>query len=340
MAKGWDGIQQQAAATAANRERFQQQKLPKLVVGEKSPGPFQIRICEQGPDVNNYPVHEYKVPDGRGGFWNRRFTCLSEVQQPCPGCNAGLKQKRRGVLNVIQRNRPIHRKDKDGKDIQQPDGTFIVDGWQDEVVIVDVGGPTSEMLRKADADYRGLMCRDFVVQFSGDTFQSWTLTPAMDAAGNSSPTSMSENDQVLLARKHDLDLYMKPPTYEEAAKIIVQYGNNSGASPNANAGAPPVPPQGNAMATPGAGFMAGAAVPPGVALPVPQTAFGAAQAQPVPAAVPPTPPPPAAAPVYDPAPVAAPVQQTAPPAAPMPAPAPPAPPVPPQAPPAPVAAPQ
>lgn len=288
MAKGWDNIEQQAAQTAEARQEMQEKRLPELRVNQRNPGPYVIRFLEQGTDVNNYPVHEYKVVQG-GNTYNRNFTCLSEVGQPCPGCEAGLKRKNRGVFNLIQRNRPILRKGQDGKSLKNPDGSYIVDGYQDTVVVANVGGPTADMLRKSDGDYRGLMSRDFQVQFSGDTFQSYFLTPAMDGQGNAVATPLSESDQYLAANKHNLDAYMRPPTYEKAQEIIRKYGQNSGAQIQQPGGYPQgAPPQGNAgQAQPANGFLAGVTQP--LAGP-PASAFGAAQAavapQPVPVSQP------------------------------------------------------
>lgn len=307
MAKGWDPVQQQAAQTAESRERAQQTYLPELKVNQKNPGPYQVRFLEQGQEVSAYPVHEYKVPNTnvQGGVLHKRFTCLSEVGQPCPGCTAGLKRKVRGVFNIVQRNRPVLRKGQDGKAIKDPMGNWIVDGYQDEVVVANVGGPTSEMLRKADGQYHGLMSRDFVIGFSGDTFQAYNMTPALDETGSSNPSPLSQNDQALAAKKHDLDAYMKPPSHEEATKIVQQYGNNSGATNMGAVGGQPTmpgapmgsPPTGNAMqAQPANGFLAGAQIPA-----QPGGAFGAAQVavpQVVPAPAPvPQVPQPAAAPV-------------------------------------------
>lgn len=284
--------------------------------------------------MNNFPIHEYKVPSNGGGQpFTRRFTCLSEVNQICPGCAAGLKVKRRGVYNLIQRNRPVLQRGADKKVLKNPDGSYIVIGYQDEVVVANVGGPTAEMLRKADGQYHGLMSRDFVVQYSGETFQAWNIVPVMDEAGNAIATPMSEIDQALAAKKHDLDKYMKPPTPEEAQKIVMQYGQNSGAQQVAPAGMQQggfVPPQGNAMQAPGAAnqFLAGVPLPQqpqqGYAQPPapPVGAFGAAQQ----VAPPPAPPiqaplvvqqPPAPVqpqqPVQSPAPQAPPVPQAVPP---------------------------
>jgi hypothetical protein len=259
MAKGWDGIEQQAQATAEARARFEQGFKPELKVNEKNPGPYIIRFLEQGPDVNNYPVHEYKVPNPnvRGGVSHRRFTCLSEVGQECPGCSAGMKVKRRGVYNVIQRQRPVFRKDKDGKAIYV-NSEPIIDGHQDEVVIANVGGPTANMLRQLDGKMQGLMSRDFDVTFSGDSFQAWNITGALDGAGNSMATPMSEADMALAANKHNLDEYMKPPTFQEAAQIVAQYGGGSGGG----GGSPAAASQAQAAA-PANAFLAGAEVPAG-----------------------------------------------------------------------------
>lgn len=264
MAKGWNPIEEQAVATQAARERAQQSFLPELRVNAKNPGPYVIRFGEQGQDVNSFPVHEYKEPDGRGGFYSRRFTCLREVGQECPGCQAGMRVKYRGVYNLIQRQRPVFRKDKDGKAIKH-NGQYIIDGYADTVVVANVGGPTAEMLRKADATYRGLMSRDFTVSFSGDTFQSWNLAPVIAEDGSSNATPLSEADQLLLTAKHDLDAYMKPPEPQEAAQLVARYGGNSGAQVG--------PPQAAPQAAPANQFLEGAQLPPGT------NAFGNAVGQ-------------------------------------------------------------
>jgi hypothetical protein len=331
LSKGWDHVEQQAQETAAARQRAQETFLPELKVNANNPGPFIVRFCEQGPDVNSFPVHEYKI-NVQGNWVVRRFTCLSEVGSECPGCKAGLKRKTRGVYNLIQRNRPVLRKGADGKALKNPDGSWVVDGYQDQVVVANVGGPTAEMLRKVDGDYRGLMSRDFQITFSGDTFQSWTLSPVLDAGGSSNPTPLSENDQALLAHKHDLDKYMAPPKFEEAAQIVARYGQNSGANTTGQPGGVGGP-QGTAAATgPANGFLAGA--PAGA----PVNAFGAAAGlppQPQPGGVAPPPPPPA------PAPAPAPVQPPQPQVQPQPGGVqPPSPPAPPQQPPVPAGAPQ
>lgn len=206
-----------------------------LFVSKGNPGPVAIRFLEQGLDVHSYYVHEYKVPDSgvQGGFRTKRFTCSKQDpwNSDCGGCNAGMKRKLRGVFDVIQRQRPVLRRGADGRAMKDNNQQYIVDGYRDEVVIASVGSPTASMLRKADGQYHGLMSRDFIVMYSGDTFQAWNLSPSVDGSGNAMATPMSEADVQLAATKHDLDEFMKPPTPQEAAQIIARYGGNSGAQP-------------------------------------------------------------------------------------------------------------
>lgn len=235
--KGWSAVEENTAATQAARDRAQQSTLPDLKVNARRPGPYVIRFCEQGNEgphaINSFYVHAYNEPDGKGGWYNRYFTCLTEVGVPsnqCPGCIAGLKRKVRGVYNVIERQRPILRRDPATKKaIKTATGDYIIDGHQDQVVVANVGGPTAEMLRKLDGNMGGLMSRDWIVSYSGDNFQAWAINAQVDSAGNSMATSMSESDLALFAAKHDLDAYMKPPTVQDAQQIVNQFGANSGA---------------------------------------------------------------------------------------------------------------
>lgn len=288
LSKGWNKVEQATQASAEARARAELSRLPQLfttaVKVAKGGGPVIVRFLEQNEMVNVFDRHEYRVPDNRGGFFRRQFTCLREVNQECPGCAAGLKIKVRGVYNVIQRNRPVLRIGTDNRPIKGPDQRYIVDGYQDQVVILDVPSTTAEELRKKDASYHGLMNRDLMLSDSGSTFQPWSIEPADIDSGM---VPMSENDQALAAKKHDLDAFMKPPSGPEAQQIVNQYGGNSGAVQQGQAGPPPVGPQGNGGNAQAAnGFLAGAQVPAGMT----GSAFGAAQQVATPAPVPAAPP--------------------------------------------------
>lgn len=295
MAQGTSKIQAHAAAAQEARERAQQSTLPQLytshVKAAKGGKPAIVRFLEQGEEIHSYDRHEYQVPDNRGGFYRRQFTCLKESpwnQPECPGCQAGLKIKLRGVYNLIQRGRAVLRRGPDNKPIKGPDGKYLVDGYQDQVVILDVPSTTATVLTDKDGKYHGLMSRDLLLSDSGETFQPWSIEPADIDSG---PQPMSQNDLVLMAQKHDLDAFMKPPSFDEALQIVRQYGGNSGANNNGG-GQAYTGPQGNAQATGSAnGFLAGAQNPqvPGA----PAGAFGAAAAAVQPPAQPVQPPAPA-----------------------------------------------
>lgn len=236
-----------------------------------------MRFLEQGNDgpdaVNAYDMHEYKVPDARarGGAFTKRFTCFKDTafgnpNAQCPGCSAGLPIKVRAAYNLIQRERPILRKDKDGKVIKNPDGSYIVDGYADEVVFWEVANTTANMIRQKDNKYHGLMSRDLAIGLSGDSFQPYTVEPADIDSG---PQAMSDEDRALAARKKNLDEVFAPSSVQEAAQIVAKYGANSGANSTA---------QGIPSAVSGAQtnpMMAGVQLPPGAA--ISGGAFAAAQ---------------------------------------------------------------
>lgn len=296
MAKGWDRVENAAQESAENRERWAAEaanRKPELFV--KQGESVVVRFLEQGPDINNFAVHEYQVQTAQGPR-RRTFTCLNDKDDgtPCPACAAGMKRKLKGVYNVIQRQRPILRRGQDGKALKDGNNNYIVDGYADAVVILTVPSTTAEVLRQKDAHYQGLMSRDILASKTGSQFQPWNFEPA-DI--NSPAAALSEADLVLLGSKHNLDEFMAPPTFQEAAQTVAKYGNQpaqGGGQPVAAPG-----PQGQ----PGAGnqFLVGGAPPAGA----PANTFGTAQpptqAQP-PVPAQPVAPPPAPAPVAPPAP--------------------------------------
>lgn len=263
MAKGY-GLVKQAAADAEAR-RAQAGNFTHELRGKdirEAGGEVVVRFLEQGnegPDaVNVYPRHEYKVPDSRAksGAFTNHFTCLKETNPnaDCPGCRAGLEIKPQTVYNLIQRNRPVWRKGQDGKPLQDASGNKIPEGQMDDVVYWKCASTTGNMMSRKDNDYRGLMSRDFKLQWTGANYQPYELVPADVDSG---PQEMSENDRALAVKKHNLDEIYKPPSFQDAAQIVAKYGANSGANstsqgiPNATQAA-----QSNPM-------LAGATLPPG-----------------------------------------------------------------------------
>lgn len=288
MAEGWDRVAAAAEEARERQEQWDAQRKPQL--WPKDGGSYQIRFLEQEQSVKNYAQHEYSKQTSRGPQ-RRRFTCLNDKNDgtKCPGCDAGLKIKIRGVFNVIQRQRPVLRRGADGKAVKDGNNNYIVDGHQDEVVIIDFPSTTANMLRQVDADMGGLMSRDVKLsRTSGNQFQPYLVMPADMNAG---AVPMSEADFELAKGKHDLDEFMQPPSFVDAAKIVAEHQGASGQQPVQAAvqtSAPQVDPN-----NPFGGGVQPVAPPPDQA--ATQAAPPPAQPQPVPAAAPQAPP--AAAPV-------------------------------------------
>lgn len=272
MSRGWDRVEQEHAEQQARKEAFDAKGGGHALYSshiKQAPGQeITVRFLEQGQEVNVFDQHQYKVPDvnARGGSRLKRFTCFKEIGvNDCPGCIAGLPIKPRTVFNLIQRGRPILRKDNEGKALKDQSGNYLVEGYADDVVYWEVANTTANMIRKCDNEFRGLMSRDLKIGISGDNFQPYTLMP-VDIDSGTQP--MSETDMALAAKKHDLDKIYAPPTVQEAASIVARYGANSGAT--STQGQMPVALGQQVAPNP---MMAGVTVPAG-------SPFAAAQNQP------------------------------------------------------------
>lgn len=271
MAKGWGLVEQAVAAQEARKQEAGSfgNILRSKQIRESEGAMVVVRFLEQGNEgphaINCYPRHEYKKPDMRasGGAFTDHFTCLRErdPNADCPGCNAGLKIVVRTALNAIQRQRPVLRRDAEGKAIKTPTG-YIIDGYADDVVYWECASTTAEVVRRLDGKYGGLMSRDWELSWTGASFQPYALSPA-DVDGG--PQPMSDADLALAAKRHDLDEIYKPPSFQEAAQIVARFGQNSGGS----ASMPTAVQQGGQSPPMGNEFLAGVNLP--------ANPFGAAQ---------------------------------------------------------------
>lgn len=263
MAKGKGPIQEAAAAAAEQQRRFAEQSVPMLFgkeikAGGPDGGPLIVRFLEQDQDINSFERHPFTKP---GQQYPDLTTCLSEVAVDCPACRAGIKSTRKGAYNLIVRNRAVLRKGADGKVVRAPDGSFIVDGYADQIVVWECSNTTANVLVRADGDYGGLMTRDFQLRYTGNDKNPYDVVPAVIDGGHQ---PMSAEDMALAAKKHDLDKVFAPPKQAEMAELVRKYGANSGAS-GPQAAMPSALPQA-AVHNP---YLAGAQLPP--------NAFAAAQ---------------------------------------------------------------
>jgi hypothetical protein len=215
MAKGWNRVEQEAAEARARQEQWAKQQQPRLFLSDGESA--TVRFLEQDGDIHHYHRHEYMASTSKGQQ-RRQFTCLNDNEDGtrCPGCEAGLKLKTRGCFNVIQRQRPILRKGQDGKAMKDSSNNYIVDGHADAVVIWDCPSTTLDLLRQKDSSYHGLMSRDLVISRTGTQFSPFVIEPADIDSG---AVEMTPEDYDLAKDKFDLDEFMAPPTFSEAAKL-------------------------------------------------------------------------------------------------------------------------
>lgn len=218
--RGQDRVAQATQERQERQKQFDQGSKARTWIDEGKAKVF--RFCEQGPDIHNFAVHPHQMRGKNGKTFTRNFTCLNDKEDgtACPGCEAGADRKIRGVYNVIERDRPVLRTGADGKAVRDSSGSFIVDGYQDAVVVWDVGSITAETIRQMDGDYNGLMSRDFKVsRTGGSSFQPYVFTPADVDAG---AVPLSDADQELVRGKHNLDEVWAPPAFAEGARLIAQ----------------------------------------------------------------------------------------------------------------------
>lgn len=208
------------AQAAMAREQRQASNKPALFMSKNNTGPYVVRFLEQGPDKRIYVVHTYKTPHPNNPTQTitKYFTCLNDKEDgtQCPGCEAGMNTTMKGAYNVIQRDRPQIRRGADKKPIKDGQGKYIVDGQADEVVVWVCAGTTADIIRQKDGDYKGLMSRDVKLLFTGASFQPYSIEVADIDAG---AVPMSEADLKLAESKHNLDEYMAPPGFQDAARI-------------------------------------------------------------------------------------------------------------------------
>lgn len=255
--KGKGPIQERAAAAAEQQRKFAEASVPMLFGKEIKRGgpdgnPLVGRFLEQDEEINSFERHPIQKP---GQQYPDLHTCLSEINMDCPACRGGLKSTRKGAYNVIIRNRAVLRKGADGKAVKAPDGSFIIDGYADQVVVWECSNTTANVLVRADNDYGGLMTRDFQIRYTGNDKNPYDVVPAVIDGG---PQPMSDADLQLAAKKFDLDKVFAPPTQQEMNELVVKYGANSGASGPVAATMPSSVPQ-PAVNNP---YPAGAQLPP------------------------------------------------------------------------------
>lgn len=185
-----------------------------------------IRFLEEGDSFTTFWVH--RLPQQGSRF--PQVPCLDQSPKPsgriaCPGCEEGHKRSFRFAVNVIHRNAPVPKRDKENNNrIVKDSNNKVVytDQLADQVKVWTGGIQVAEDLDHLDGKFGGLTSRDFDIQRSGVKLDTkWRILPA----GDRQP--LTPKDQELVKGKFDLNQLKKPPEYDE----FYSYGGaNAGAA--------------------------------------------------------------------------------------------------------------
>jgi len=270
-----------------------------------------VRLLEQGADLAYASLHKIPVSNRR---YPVDQLCLDQDDQgvPCPYCASPEKEIRSrrtvGFINVLWRGSeayqqynqqlqaqnaqlmaagqapymlytlaPTYKRSQNNIPVRDDQTKQkIVTGYADGVFLWKCSKKVYDLLVQMDQTYRGLMSRDFTVRRHGSTMEDTTyFVDPFDV--NRGEVPMSPVDIALANTKYDLDKFITPPSFEEAAKTLGGAGASQADGQfvrGAGVAVPPPPQVSSAIA----------GLPPGV------NPFAAGQA--MPASQPPIPAPP------------------------------------------------
>lgn len=180
------------------------------------------RFLEQDDDIFWCHMHEVPV---EGRSFGRDVACCDQDKDgtPCPGCERDLPRKFKGFINVIWNNAPIFKRDGDGKMVKDSLGDPVITGHKPQVAVWGSGIRLFEQLDEVNTDYRGLTSRRFKVKRKGEKLDTkYHIAPENVDGG---AQEMSSEEQTLAGTKYDLNLFVKPPTYDEFLKELGEGGS-------------------------------------------------------------------------------------------------------------------
>lgn len=212
-----------------------------------------VRFLEQGDEIAYFSAHRIPVP---GRQYPQDVPCLDQNDDgtPCPACQSEHKGIRgrstKGVFNLIWRGgpavqqlndeirryneqaaasgqpqyplydlAPTYKRNEWGSPEKDQSGQKIITGYADGVFLWKASKTVFQQLVGKDQAYRGLMSRDMTIRRQGTTKDD-TVYFIEPANVNTGEQPMTQEDLVLAQGKYDLDAIMKPPTFEEFAKLL------------------------------------------------------------------------------------------------------------------------
>jgi hypothetical protein len=243
-----------------------------------------VRFLEQGTDIAWASMHRIPM-EGRTYGQDVICLDQEDNGTPCPFCASEHKEIRarstKGFYNVIWRGNaqfqqvnqqimannqqlvaagqmpqptytlaPIYKRNAWNSPEKGPDNKPIILGYDDNIFLWKASKTVHDLIVSKDGVFGGLMSRDFTVRREGagkdDT--KYFIEPLHVDGG---PSPLTDADQALITApdpggKYDLDKFISPPTYEQAAQLMNGVPNNGPQGTfNRGAGAtfapPPVP---------------------------------------------------------------------------------------------------
>jgi hypothetical protein len=179
-----------------------------------------VRFLEEGRGIHWCWTH--KMPPQGNQKWGDDIPCLNQNNDgaACPGCEQGIPKKFKGYINLIERDADKFAQNAEGR----TDWNTVV-GKEDQVMTWEQGITVFEELDGLDADYKGLMSRDFKISRSGTQLNTRYSIRPLD------PAPMSEADAKLAEAKPDLKQKIEPGTYDDMQRRLsggVVAGNANG----------------------------------------------------------------------------------------------------------------
>lgn len=165
-----------------------------------------IRPLEEGDDVAYALVHPVAVPEKK---WAVDIVCRDQDNsgEACPGCEANLKRKLKGWINVIWRAAPDFPQDENGRYNTKVDYESL--SKSDKVAILSSGPQLFGRLDELDEDLDGLTNYDFRITRRGTGLSTtYEIKKSKKAALNAA-------DKKLVEDKPDLSNFIRVPDYDE-----------------------------------------------------------------------------------------------------------------------------
>jgi hypothetical protein len=187
-----------AAKRADERREAGGKRWLKLDDGEQ----VVVRVVDVGKDFKDAYVHRVPMTsqgdDGETKTYHADVPCLDQAEKgvPCPGCKKGLDRRYKFWANVIVRDH----EDEEGN-------------TEDTIMILSGGINLARKLGKMDAKH-GLRNRDIEIEREG--VKKKTRYEADWADEEDVP--LSDADEALIEKRHDIDRYCKIPDFDDFFK--------------------------------------------------------------------------------------------------------------------------